>query len=329
MRWPLVALSLVLMVRAMQTVGQWRQHHLTALPTGRLTAEQEAKLVYIAREERRIQRVRVELANRLGRFPTPVEWAQAAANVGDVDRLRALRQASVRAKHTLVEANAGLVASIARQYSRAHAEDLIQEGTLGLIHAVDKFDPCRGVRLSTYATLWIRAAIVEWLRRSTGVISVPQRALDMNKKANREAEKLTVELGRSPTLGELEKRLGVTQSKLRRSRKVAKLASSCVSLEQPDLVGCDIADSLESVSSDSDPDRLRDALFLALETHLNDRELRVLRLRYGLDDGVLRSTRDTAELLGVSKESVRLTSLKAFRKLRGSDLGNALLDYME
>lgn len=328
MRWPRL-LTLLHLARAMRTAGRWQQHHAATLPVGRLSAQQEAKLVCIAREEQRVQLIRAELAQRLGRAPTPAEWANSVANNSDVDRLQALRQASARAKHALVEANTGLVASIARKYCSAHTEDLVQEGTLGFIHALDKFDPTKGVRLSTYATVWIRAAIVDWLRRANSPISVPQRALDMEKKANRESSILAAEFGRPPTNNELGQRLGVSSSMLQRSRKTANLAFSCLSLEHPDLVGKDLADSLASTHNDQDPDRLRDALLRALETHLNAREMRVLRLRYGLDDGTFRSTRDTAQLLGISKETVRLTCLKAFRKLRGSNLGNALLEYME
>lgn len=299
-----------------------------------LTSEQEASLARIVREEKRVETARVELASSLGRSPTPREWARAVNS--DVESLRSLRSSAIRAKNVLVEANAGLVRSVARRYRGTNAhDDLVQEGTLGLIHAIEKYDPSKG-RLSTYATLWIRASMSDYLRRKAPVV-VPQRAIDLDRRKTREIDALFEELGRPPTPDELEVSMNLTKAKIDTSSRVAKLASPSLSLEQTsDATGFSLGDTLRAPDDDDDLRNvlgehamLREALFRALTTHLDDRQLRVVRLRYGLDDGIQRSTRDTAQLLGLSKETVRMTCLNAFRKLRGTALGEALLEFMD
>jgi len=306
--------------RAMRTATPqraWRRRPVA------LTAGEEVQLARAAHEERRARRVRAELCEELGRAPTPSEWATAVFPGEDdasVERLVATRAAAVRAQNALVEANAGLVKSIAARYGGGERrEDLVQEGTLGLIHAIDKFDPNKGFRLSTYATRWIRVAMLDWVRRNRGAFPVPQRALTVDRKATDLSRQLEETLGREPTRAELADGLGVSLDYLERSREAVSLATEVVALEPYDL----------PLSADTQDDDLRADLFRALETHLNDKQLRVIRLRYGLDDGLPRSTRDVAVILGISKENVRVTCLNAFRTLRGTDLGNALLAYMD
>lgn len=296
-----------------------------ASPSHTLTACEEAKLVQLVKEASRLETVRGNLSGSLGRAPSPQEWAVAAfPEGGGVDRLVASRRAAVKARAALVDANYGLVITVARRQRSADLDDLVQEGILGLMRAVDKFDPGRGVRLSTYATIWIRSTMAEYRRRSLAV-NVPQRVLDVKK---RRAE-LASELDRDPTSAELETSLGVPHKRMDALFKAADASQMPLSLEQALLAGKPIAESLVAENEESGDAGLRAALFDALETHLDDRELRVVRLRYGLDDGVARSCKETATILGIGKETVRLTTLKAFRRLRGTDLGTALLDYLE
>ena len=303
----------------------------------RLTLEEEGRLAGVAQREQALQAKRYALFQQLGRTPTADEWAKAAlgADCSPQD-LGRVRRESVAAKHALVRANGGLVVSIARGYQRLRTgagvealDDLVQEGTLGLIRAVEKYEPERGIRFGTYATAWIKASISAWLKRGDAMIKVPSRVADLGLRAARSSSALQNDLGRDATAEEVARDLGASTaaveaaaSALHGSRVVSYDASAAGGDSESDFVAC-LADEECAVGD------LKADLTNALAAVLDDRELRVVRLRYGLDDGTQRSTRECAAALGIGKESVRQICLKAFRKLRGTAQGSALLSHMD
>lgn len=303
----------------------------------RLTLEEEGRLAGVAQREQALQAKRYALFQQLGRTPTADEWAKAAlgADCSPQD-LGRVRRESVAAKHALVRANGGLVVSIARGYQRLRTgagvealDDLVQEGTLGLIRAVEKYEPERGIRFGTYATAWIKASISAWLKRGDAMIKVPSRVADLGLRAARSSSALQNDLGRDATAEEVARDLGASTaaveaaaSALHGSRVVSYDAKTTGGDSESDFVAC-LADEECAVGD------LKADLTNALAAVLDDRELRVVRLRYGLDDGTQRSTRECAAALGIGKESVRQICLKAFRKLRGTAQGSALLSHMD
>ena len=185
----------------------------------RLTLEEEGRLAGVAQREQALQAKRYALFQQLGRTPTADEWAKAAlgADCSPQD-LGRVRRESVAAKHALVRANGGLVVSIARGYQRLRTgagvealDDLVQEGTLGLIRAVEKYDAARGLRFSTYATAWVRASISAWMKRGDSLIRVPDRVRDMGAKAYRASVTMSEDLGRDPTSSEVAETIGATK----------------------------------------------------------------------------------------------------------------------
>ena len=305
----------------------------------RLTLEEEGRLACLAQREQALQVARYKLFRELGRTPTAEEWATATlgAEGGGAAALAERRREARAAKDALVRANGGLVVSIARGYQRLSGggargeslDDLVQEGTLGLIRAVEKYDPGVGARFGTYATAWIKASISAWLKRGDSLIRVPTRVLDLGARARKSSAELSRDLGRDATSEEVADAIGAASASSVESAVDAVAGSRVVSYDATAPTGDNaflecIADDECVVTGD-----LKTDLTAALAAILEPRELRVVRLRYGLDDGTLRSTRECASLLGIGKESVRQICLKAFRKLRGTTHGAALLDYMD
>ena len=301
----------------------------------RLTLEEEGSLARLAQREITLQKVRYRLFRSLGRTPTADEWARAAlGDSGSATQLAKVRREARAAKTALVRANGGLVVAVARGYQASSGrgrseplDDLVQEGTLGLIRAVEKYDAARGLRFSTYATAWVRASISAWMKRGDSLIRVPDRVRDMGAKAYRASVTMSEDLGRDPTSSEVAETIGATKKAVEAA--VASVAGArTVSLDakarERSLVDCIADDDCAVPGGD-----LKTDLTVALSAILAEKELRVVRLRYGLDDGTLRSTRECAAILGIGKESVRQICLKAFRKLRGTPQGAVLLDYMD
>ena len=235
-----------------------------------------------------------------------------------------------RARAALVAANGGLAVALARAYANppyATADDLAQEAYLGLARAAERFDGTRGVRFSTYATPWVRAACAAWLRRTAYLTRVPERVATLAARARRASTRLEAAGGVAPSLDDIA--LAVNSSAASVDAALAAAARSTgAELDAPAIgdvsLGATLADATELGGGD-----LRSDLGAALAAALGDDELRVVRLRYGLDDGIVRSTRDCAQVLGVGRETVRQTCLRAFRRLRGTHAGEALLDYVD
>ena len=252
----------------------------------------------------------------IGRVPLlkPKEETELAKRIAAGDK---------RAKDQLINANLRLVVSIAKHYIGRGMQflDLISEGNLGLIKAVEKFDYKKGFKFSTYATWWIRQAITRAIADQARTIRIPVHMVETINKITRVQRQLVQELGREPTAEEISKKMDGTLSP-DRIREITTLALEPVSLESPigeedDSHLGDFVEDKESVSPTEYTRKSmnRDALFSVMND-LTDREERVLRLRYGLDDNRPRTLEEVGKEFGVTRERIRQIEAKAIRKLR-------------
>jgi len=302
-----------------------------------LRADEEIELARKIADLLELERVYEEFLEHNSRPPSDAEWAEAVGRKKDEhilplrDFQRRLYQGR-KAKEKMVQSNLRLVVSIAKKYMNRGLsfQDLIQEGSLGLIRAAEKFDHEKGYKFSTYATWWIRQAITRAIADQSRTIRLPVHLYETISRIKKTTKLLSQEMGRKPTEEEIATRMEMTIEKL---RFIAKSAQLPISLETPigkeedSRLGDFIESDGETPEDQVSKSLLREDLEGVLST-LSPRERDVLRLRYGLDDGRMKTLEEIGQIFNVTRERIRQIEAKALRKLRHPNRNSVLKEYI-
>ena len=273
----------------------------------------------------------IQFESENGHYPTTKEWA--AMQGMPLVKFRRRLMLGRRAKEKMVQSNLRLVVSIAKKYMNRGLsfQDLIQEGSLGLIRAAEKFDHEKGYKFSTYATWWIRQAITRAIADQSRTIRLPVHLYETISRIKKTTKVLSQEFGRKPTEEEIAESMEMTIEKL---RFIAKSAQLPISLETPigkeedSRLGDFIEADIENPEQDVAKNLLREDLEGVLAT-LSPRERDVLRLRYGLDDGRMKTLEEIGQIFDVTRERIRQIEAKALRKLRHPNRNGVLKEYIK
>ncbi len=296
-----------------------------------LRPDEEIELARKIADLLQLEELAVQFESEYGHYPTKKEWA-ALVNM-PMARFRRRLMLARRAKEKMVQSNLRLVVSIAKKYMNRGLsfQDLIQEGSLGLIRAAEKFDHEKGYKFSTYATWWIRQAITRAIADQSRTIRLPVHLYETISRIKKTTKVLSQEFGRKPSEEEIAESMEMTIEKL---RFIAKSAQLPISLETP--IGKEedsrLGDFIESDSENPELDvaktLLREDLEGVLAT-LSPRERDVLRLRYGLDDGRMKTLEEIGQIFDVTRERIRQIEAKALRKLRHPNRNGVLKEYIK
>ena len=300
-----------------------------------ISAGNKAKATLIAWEKANGQAVEpvLDAEDPVGEIEVPEEEV-ANLTEKDLEELRKTVKAGESAKQKLAEANLRLVVSIAKRYAGRGMLflDLIQEGNLGLIKAVEKFDYTKGYKFSTYATWWIRQAITRAIADQARTIRIPVHIVETINRLTKTERSLVQELGRQPQADEIAQEMNMPVDRV---REIMKVAMEPVSLESPvgEEEDSHLGDFLEDNDIPAPPEvasqmLLKEELNDVLKT-LSDREARVLRLRFGLDDGRTRTLEEVGKEFNVTRERIRQIEAKALRKLRHPSRSKRLKDFLD
>jgi RNA polymerase primary sigma factor len=295
-----------------------------------LRADEEIELARKIADLLELERIRFRLADKLDREPSDADWAEEVKM--PLQQFRHRLHLGRRAKDKMVQSNLRLVVSIAKKYMNRGLsfQDLIQEGSLGLIRAAEKFDHEKGYKFSTYATWWIRQAITRAIADQSRTIRLPVHLYETISRIKKTTKLLSQEMGRKPTEEEIATRMEMTIEKL---RFIAKSAQLPISLETPigkeedSRLGDFIESDGETPEDQVSKNLLREDLEGVLAT-LSPREKDVLRLRYGLDDGRMKTLEEIGQIFNVTRERIRQIEAKALRKLRHPNRNSVLKEYI-